>query len=157
MKTVYIETSMISYLTARTPRDIIGAARQQLTLDWWEEERSGFELYVSSVVEDEASRGDPGAAAARLAVVERLPHLLVTDEVRAFARTLLQRNALPPKALDDALHISLAAVHGTDYLLTWNCRHIDNAQTKPLVRWLCAEEGLPFPEICTPEELMGVV
>lgn len=157
MKTVYVETSIISYLTARTPRDIIGAARQQLTFDWWEEERSGFDLYVSSVVEDEASRGDRSAAARRLAVAERLPRLPVTDEVKGFARQLLERNAVPAKALDDALHISLAAVHGMDYLLTWNCRHIDNAQTKPLVRYLCAEAGLPFPEICTPEELMGVV
>ena len=71
--------------------------------------------------------------------------------------TLIEHNTLPRKALDDALHIALASVHGMDYLLTWNCRHIDNAQTKPLIRYLCVEAGLPSPEICTPEELMGAM
>jgi len=156
-KTVYVETSIISYLTARPPREIIGAARQQLTVDWWEGNRPGFDLYVSSVVEDEASKGDSEAASRRLLEIAALPRLLITTEVSAFAEELTLRKAVPARALDDALHIALAAVHGMDYLLTWNCRHIDNAQTKPLIRSLCAEAGLPFPEICTPEELMGDV
>jgi hypothetical protein len=157
MKTVYVETSIISYLTARPARDIVAAARQQLTIDWWEGRRTAFDLYVSSVVEDEASRGDPDAAARRLAEIKSLPRLSITEEVSEFARLLIRRNVLPENALDDALHIALAAVHGTDYLLTWNCRHIDNAQTKPLIRYLCLDAGLPYPEICTPEELMGDV
>ena len=103
-RTVYIETSIISYLTARPRRDIVGAARQQLTVDWWEEKRSGFDLYVSSIVEDEASAGDVSAAARRLAEIRDLPRLAVTTEVREFARELIGQKALPAKALDDALH-----------------------------------------------------
>jgi hypothetical protein len=127
------------------------------TIDWWETRRTAYRLYISSVVEDEASRGDSGAAARRLAEIEDIPRLSITDKVSVFAKSLIQRGALPDNALDDALHISLAAVHGMVYLLTWNYRHIDNAQTKPLIRYLCVEAGLTFPEICTPEELMGGV
>jgi hypothetical protein len=126
-------------------------------MEWWENHRPGFELFVSSVVEDEASKGDSGASARRLAEIRGIPRLAVTPQVRSFAGTLIEEGALPAKAVEDALHIALAAVHNMDYLLTWNCRHIDNAETKPHVRFLCVEAGLAFPEICTPEELMGVM
>lgn len=154
MKKVYLETSIISYLTARQPRDIVGVARQQITIDWWEQRRKAFDIYVSSIVEDEAARGDLDAAARRLALIREIPRLSVLKEAIIFAKTLIKQSALPENAIDDALHIAIASVHGIDYLLTWNCRHIDNAQTKPLMRYLCIEAGLPFPEICTPEELM---
>ena len=155
MRTVYVETSIISYLTARRPRDIVGAARQQLTVEWWERESAKYDLYVSFVVEDEAAQGDPEAARQRLEQIERLPRLAITAEVRVIAKRLIEQGAVPTTALDDALHISLSAVHGMDFLLTWNCRHIDNAQTRPLIRFVCAEAGLVCPEICTPEELMA--
>jgi predicted nucleic acid-binding protein len=155
MQTVYIETSIISYLTARPSRDVIGIARQQLTQQWWETQRSLFDLVASPLVGDEASRGDPEAASRRLQIVKGLRLIHSTTEVRAFTKLILTQGALPGKAADDALHIALAAVHGIDYLLTWNCRHIDNARTKPRIRRLCQQEGYSFPEICTPEELMG--
>ena len=154
MKKLYLETSIISYLTARPPRDIIGAARQQITIDWWEQRRKDFDLYVSSIVEDEAAKGDLDAAARRLDVIRKIPRLSVSKEANIFAKRLIEQSALPETAIDDALHIAIASVHRIDYLLTWNCRHIDNAQTKPLMRYLCIEAGLSFPEICTPEELM---
>jgi predicted nucleic acid-binding protein len=155
MKTVYIETSIISYLTSRPSKDIIAAAKQQLTSNWWERKRGEFQLYISSVVEDEVSKGDRSAAENRLAQIVDLPRLATTAEVVTLATALVHRRIMPAKAIDDALHFALAAVHGVDYLLTWNCRHIDNAEKKPLFRKLCQEMGLPFPEICTPEELMG--
>jgi len=110
---------------------------------------------ISPLVEDEASRGDPEAAARRLEVVRELRQVHPTDEVTAFTKQLLARKALPLKAAEDALHIALAVVHQADYLLTWNCRHIDNARTKPMIRDVCRDMGYIFPEICTPEELMG--
>lgn len=106
-------------------------------------------------VVNEAAKGDQDAVARRLAVLEDIALLPITDEMRNFAEKLVQNGALPAKAADDALHVAIAAISETNYLLTWNCRHIDNAETKPIVRSLCAVEGYPCPEICTPNELMG--
>jgi predicted nucleic acid-binding protein len=155
MQTVYLETSIISYLTARPSRDVVGIARQQLTQQWGETQRSLYNVVISPLVGDEASRGDPEAACRRLQLIKGLGLIHPTVEVRAFTKQILTQGALPRKAADDALHIARAVVHGADYLLTWNCRHIDNARTKPEIRRLCQQAGYRFPEICTPEELMG--
>jgi len=155
MQTVYIETSIVSYLTARPSRDVVGIARQQLTQQWWETQRRSFDLVVSPLVEDEAAAGHSEAAARRLQIIAELRQVFPTPEVVSFTKLLLTEGALPEKAADDALHIALAVVHGIDYLLTWNCRHIDNAQAKPVIRRLCLKKDYGCPEICTPEELMG--
>lgn len=155
MKSVYVETSIISYLTARPSRDLLAAAHQQVTRAWWDEHRNRFELFVSPLVEVEAKRGDPDAARRRMEALGNLPVLEVVDQAYDLASALISGGALPAVAQDDATHIALAAVHNMDYLLTWNCRHIDNAETKPIVRSLCAALGYACPEICTPEELMG--
>jgi hypothetical protein len=112
-------------------------------------------LFLSEVVVAEAGQGDVSAAGRRLEALEGLPSLELTDEVASLARRLVERGALPAIATDDALHVPIAAVHQADYLLTWNCRHLDNAERKPAVRRVCAEAGFPCPEICTPQELMG--
>src|SRR6266542_4552689 len=137
MKTVYIETSIVSYLTARPARDLIAAAWQNATSSWWETQRLRFELYTSELVVEEAEQGDHNAASQRLAVLEYLPHLAITDEVIDLAGALIEDGALPHTATGDAIHVALAAYHGIDYLLTWNCRHIDNAEMKPLIRAVC--------------------
>jgi hypothetical protein len=155
MKSVYVETSIFSYLTARPSVNVISAARQQLTCDWWEKCRSRFELFVSPLVEAEASRGDPDAAKRRIAAMEGIPSLEIVSQVSELTSLLLKKGALPQKAEDDAAHVSLAAVHGMDFLLTWNCRHIDNAEMKPVIRKVCSTYGVDCPEICTPEELLG--
>ncbi|MHC4518276.1 MAG: type II toxin-antitoxin system VapC family toxin [Planctomycetota bacterium] len=157
MQTIYVETSIISYLTAQPARDVVAAARQRLTIEWWDARRNSFDLVVSPLVMEEAGRGDPEAARRRLQCVRALRCVNVTDEVRAFAKRVISEGALPRSATDDALHIASAVVHAVDYLLTWNCRHIDNAQTKPLIRRLCERADYGCPEICTPEELMGDV
>lgn len=155
-KAVYIETSVLSYLTARASSDLLGAARQKATIDWWETQRSRFELYTSDVAVEEAARGNPEAAMRRLEALSGIPLLAVTDEVVALSKALVQGGALPAKALGDSLHVAVSAVHGVDYLLTWNYRHLDNAETKPIIRSVCAAQGYASPEICTPQELMGV-
>ena len=155
-KTVYIETSTVSYLTARPTNDLLASAWQMITVEWWETQRIRFDLYTSDVALEEAGKGNLEAAARRLEALSGIPILPITGSVVALSKVLLQGKALPARALDDALHIAVSAVHGIDYLLTWNCRHLDNAETKPVVRSICSIHGHTSPEICTPQELMVV-
>ncbi len=155
MNTVYLETSILSYLTARPSRDLLAAAHQQVTRDWWESRRPHFEVFISPLVEQESRRGDPEAAQRRLDTLRGLAMLELVEEAYDLAAALISEGALPAPAGNDAIHIALAAVHNIDYLLTWNCRHIDNAETKPIARSVCATRGYTCSEICTPEELMG--
>ncbi len=155
MKIVYIETSVVSYLTALPARDLLAAAWQSATLQWWKERRPSFELCTSQLVLDEAAEGDREAAARRLNSLDGIPLLPITDAVSDLAANLVKEGALPKKATDDAVHLATAAYHGADYLLTWNCRHLDNAEMKPVMRSICAIQGYICPEICTPLELMG--
>jgi hypothetical protein len=106
---------------------------------------------------EEAGRGDKIAVARRLKSLTGIHLLAITDEVLSFAEMLIQNGVLPKKAIGDSLHIALAAVHGVDYLLSWNYRHIVNAETKPIIRRVCFENRYMYPEICTPQELMGEI
>lgn len=156
-KTVYVETSVVSYLTARPSSDLMAAAWQKATLDWWDGRRGRFDLYVSDTVIEEAGTGDSGAASRRLEALDGIPVLELTDSVVVLSRALIEAGAVPSRVPDDALHIAVSAVHGMDYLLTWNFRHIDNAEAKPVIRRICAANGYTCPEICTPQELMGAI
>ena len=150
---VYVETSVLGYLTARPSRDLLVAAHQQITSDWWAAGRQVFDCYISQAVLEEAAGGDPEAAKRRLAVVRDMPLLSVTDDAMRLADDLVAAGAIPAEAAEDALHIALAAVHGMDYLLTWNCRHIANATMRNRIADVCADHGYVPPVICTPEEL----
>ena len=152
---VYIETSLVSYLTARPSRDLLVAAHQQLTVVWWDEQRTRYELFTSQVVLAEARAGDPEAAQRRLAVLERLPLLDVADTAIALAARLVTEQALPAQAAQDALHLAIACVHGMEYLLTWNCTHLANARLRSRIEQVCRDAGYVPPIICTPEELEG--
>jgi predicted nucleic acid-binding protein len=152
---VYIETSVVSYLTARPTKSIPAAAWQQATVAWWDTRRTMFDLFVSEVVIEEAEQGHPEASQRRLDAMADIPRLAVSEEVFSLAAALIKDGALPGVASDDALHVAVAAWHGMDYLLTWNCRHIDNAEKKPVIRKVCELKGYRCPEICTPLELMG--
>ncbi|MBX3362575.1 MAG: type II toxin-antitoxin system VapC family toxin [Phycisphaeraceae bacterium] len=152
--TVYLETSVVSYVAARPSRDIVVAAQQQLTHEWWNTRRSDFELVISDVVSDEASAGDPDAAARRLKFLSGLRVLRPTDADASLAQALVARLSLPRRAAIDALHIAIAAANNVQYLLTWNCSHIANAVHRPGIQSVCVESGLSPPLICTPQELM---
>lgn len=152
---VYVETSVISYLEARPSRDLITAARQQLTHGWWLRRRPQFEVFVSQLVLDEARAGDPEAAARRTDRLAGVPLLDITPAAVGLARRLLEAVGLPPQAAADALHIATAASHGMDYLLTWNSAHIANAEYRPRVERTCRAHGYESPVLCTPDELMG--
>ncbi|MEA2343613.1 MAG: hypothetical protein QOF63_1782 [Thermoanaerobaculia bacterium] len=153
---VYIETSVISYLVGWLNRnDLQVAAHQELTRRWWTSRRGDFDLFASAAVVDEAREGEPSLAAERLGFLEGVALLRVTDGAHALKAELLRRSDLPPKAETDALHIGIATVHGMDFLATWNCKHIANAVTLPLVYETCRESGYEPPLICTPYELLG--
>jgi predicted nucleic acid-binding protein len=152
---LYIETSFISYLTGRPSRDLIVAAQQQVTREWWENRRSQFDIYISQIVIQEAKDGNTEAAAKRLKTLEDIPLLDLKVEALELAEKFLGSKALPDIASDDALHIAVAAVYGLDYLLTWNCKHIANAEIQKNISRICFKEGYELPIICTPYELMG--
>src|SRR5882672_9069387 len=155
MESVYLETSFISYLVARPSRDVVVAGHQQTTQEWWANRRSEFECSASQVVIDEASAGDPAEVQKRLAIVGGLPALEITKDAESLTQAILAAGILPPHAVRDAAHVAVAAVHAIDYLLTWNCKHLANAQIARRIALVCQKLGYRMPMICTPEELMG--
>ena len=150
---VYIETSVISYLTARPSNDIRVMANQNVTIDWWETQRSNYDIFISEFVVAEASLGHPDAISRRLEVIADIMELQATEEVRVLGQELIRRNALPANAEIDAYHVAIATVNGIEYLLTWNCTHIDNARSRPKIETTCRALGYEPPIICTPLEL----
>ena len=152
---VYLETTIVSYLTARPSRDVVMAAMIQQTNDWWTQQREKFDLFVAEPVFREAAKGDPEAARRRTEVLRKLELLPATEQSLRLAQSFLTHFAMPAKAADDALHVAIAASHGLGYLLTWNCRHIANVTMRPKLEALCLLENLRCPLICTPPELMG--
>ncbi len=131
-QSVYVESSVISYLVARPSRDVVVAAHQAITETWWQSQRAEFDLFVSSLVIQEISRGDAAASEKRLQAVENIPLLATSAEAQRLAEDLLAKGAVPANSEEDALHIAIAAAGGMEFLLTWNFRHINNAQTKAL-------------------------
>ena len=154
-KTVYVETSVVSYLTARATSNLLAAAWQTATAEWWDTHRPRFELRTSALTLEEAGRGHQDAAARRLEALDGIAMLPITEATVTLADALILRRALPAGVQNDAIHIAVSAVHGVDYLLTWNFRHLANAETRPLVREVCEQLGYSSPEICTPSELVG--
>ena len=155
MESVYLETTFISYLIARPSRDVIVAGHQQTTQEWWAIRRSEFLCSVSQIVIDEASAGDPAEVQKRLAITGGLAVLEITEEAEALTQAIMAAGILPPHAVRDAAHVAVAAVHAIDFLLTWNCKHLANAQIARRIAVVCAKLGQRMPIICTPEELMG--
>jgi predicted nucleic acid-binding protein len=152
---IYIETSIVSYLTARPSRDIIAQSHQQITREWWDSRRQEFDVYISLLVRQEAERGDGEAAQRRLAHLTDIPELSITDDVLTLTAALLEAKALPQKAVDDAVHIAIAAVHNVDFLLTWNFKHIANATKLAEIEQIIRSMYRKVPQICTPEFLFG--
>lgn len=153
-QTVYIETSILGYLTARSTRNLILAANIEITKEWWELRRSTFTLYTSQAVVNEVAKGDIQIAAQRLEILRGFPLLELNQAVRDLAAQFLARSNLPSKADIDAIHIAAATVHGLDYLLTWNCKHIANAQIQGKLAEISLDFGYELPILCTPYELL---
>ena len=156
MERDYIETTFVSYLTARASRDVVIAGHQQSTKEWWKDCRGDDQLCASELVFREAGAGDPQAAQERLDVLKDMLLLETQQEAQELAKELVQAGALPAKAFEDALHIAVAAHQKIPYRLTWNLRHMANATMRPLIETVCANQGYKAPIICTPEELRRV-
>ena len=151
---IYLESTIPSYVVARPARDLLQAARQQLTRDWWDLQRQKHELFASQVVLDEVAFGEQAMAQLRMELLQGVPLLPVTEDVKDFARMIQTSGLLPVTADRDATHIALASAYELDILLSWNCRHIANAAIQARLRRLADAAGFTLPVICTPEELL---
>ena len=155
-KRVYIETTVVSYFTARPSRDIMVAGHQEATRDLWPELTHKYETYISAIVYTEAGKGDPDQARMRLAAIEPFPMLDIEDEARFLAGKIIAGKGIPVDYPEDALHIAVAAVNGIELVITWNFAHLNNPFTRRAIRRIVEDEGDVCPEICSPEELLEV-
>lgn len=153
--TVYLETTIISYLTSDPSRDVVIAGHQQITHAWWNNHRQGFDLFVSQLVDKEIRAGNPEMAKKRLMLIKGLKAIPLSEEALVLAQNLISKGPLPKNAADDALHIALASVYEMDYLLSWNCKHITNLFIQRDLAKILARSGLRLPTIGTPESFMG--
>ena len=153
---VYVETSVIGHLATRPSAHLVTAANQQVTRELWDDHRLRFDLFVSLAVVDECMAGDAEAAAEREVFLQGIPVLGVNDDVLSLAQSLKAGIPLPEKAAVDAVHIAVAAVHGVDYLVTWNCKHLANPALRGIIEAVCGAAGYDAPVICTPPELIEV-
>ena len=152
--TAYIETSVVSYLTARPSRDVVAAAYQEITREWWRDTPGRSALVASALVVAEAGASDKDTARSRIMALGGVSLVDATPDVEELARKLLDLGALPRQAADDAAHIAIAVTNGVDYLVTWNFRHIVNAAMRAWIERVCRQSGYEPPVICTPNELM---
>ena len=154
-KSVYIDTSVVSYLTARPTRDMRTATRQVETIEWWTMESRHFDLFSSEVAIEEASRGNADAARRRVEVLREMTILTLNDDAAELALALVAGRAVPAEAKVDADHIAIAAVNNIDYILTWNLSHIANSVSIPIISEICEREGYNSPIITIPSLLRG--
>ena len=156
METVYLETTIVGHIAGRDHPDPVVAARQQKTPGWWRDEATRYEVFISQLVLEECSEGDPSAAAERLEFIKDLDLLESSDEVDDLADALIAGKAVPTSEPRDAFHIAIAAVNGVNFLLTWNYKHIANATLRGRIEQICRDAGFEPPIICTPDELIGI-
>lgn len=156
MDTVYLETTVVGNIAGQIHPNPDIAARQRKTRRWWTTAASEYRLMISHLVIDECSAGDPDAAQERIDEVAELERLDTTDDARNLANALMAAGAIPTTEPRDALHIAISAVHGRQYLVTWNFRHIANATLRDRIESVCRDNGYEPPIICTSEEIAGL-
>ncbi len=154
-QTVYIETTIPSFLTARLSNNLISVGKQEVTRKWWETRKDKYSLYISELVLSESMKGDITASEKRLKAIEELPLLAIDNESIQLTEKIMETGIIPSRAAADAAHIAIASRHGVDYLLTWNCSHIANAEILRRICFIVSEAGYYLPIICTPDELFG--
>ena len=154
-KTVYIESSVVSYLTAKSSRDLVIAAYQQITREWWNSESTKYDCFVSDFVFDEISRGDSNAASERMKAIENFKKLSLNQTVLDLAKHYEKGLGIPEKSKLDLYHLAISVGNGMDYILSWNFKHIANAFIREKLFEINSALGLRTPTICTPEELIG--
>lgn len=154
-QTIYLEATVPSFLTARPPNNLIVAGKQEVTRQWREHRKDMYTLYISELVLSESMRGDSNAVKRRVAVINDIPSLAIDEETIYLAKKIMEPVIIPPKSGADAAHIAIASRHGVDYLMTWNCTHIANAEILRRISFIVSESWYYLPIICTPDELFG--
>ena len=153
--TLYMETTIPSYLLAEPSSDNLSSARQEVTRKWWRRDRNRFDVFVSDVVLEEAIEGNREAATKRRDFLGRFPMLSVTPEADALIQVYIDTKIVPAHCQRDAAHLALATLHEMQFLCTWNFRHLANAFALKRFRQLNEDRGLFVPQVCTPEALLG--
>lgn len=153
-KKVYIETTIPSYLAAKSSRDITILYHQEITKEWWNKYKDNFELYISEIVFEEASRGDKEYSQLRVDILKTLNLLDVDNEIEQITNIYINHFSFPKKSIRDASHIAYSVFYKMDFLLTWNCRHLANAEIRSELAKINNKLGFPTPDICTPLELI---
>ncbi|HOH29027.1 MAG TPA: type II toxin-antitoxin system VapC family toxin [Candidatus Hydrogenedentes bacterium] len=153
--TLYLETTIPSYLLADASRDIVAVARQDITRRWWHRDKNRFDMVVSEVVLKEAAKGDQGAAQKRLAFLEQFHILEATSDIPKITGLYLKGKIVPFGSVEDAAHLAFASIHEIAFVCTWNFKHLANAFALKRLRTLNEQLGLYTPSVCTPEELLG--
>ncbi|MDF3822398.1 type II toxin-antitoxin system VapC family toxin [Leptospira sp. 96542] len=153
---IYIETSVISYYTAKLSKDIRTLSRQETTIDWWEEEKSKFNCFISLAVIEEISRGNQDEAQKRLKASESIPILAEKVEIMTLAEKYFSKLNIPEKSKYDTIHIAYASFYEVEYLLSWNMKHISNPRTQSALIDLNLALNLKTPLLITPEALMEI-
>ena len=154
MQKIYIETSVVSYLTARTSNNLVIVGHQVVTKDFWKN-LDTENTFISELVLQEAAKGDAEAAKMRIEAIENLKELAIDEDCNRLATLLIENKAIPKKFPEDALHIAVAAVHNMDAIVTWNFKHINNPITRKKIKNVISEAGYNAPELCSPEEFSG--
>lgn len=157
ISSVYLETTIPSYLASRPSGNLVVAGEQLLTREWWDSRRCQFDLYVSELVVEEAGAGNPERAQERLGLISNVKLLTIDDATMQLAQALVGSGLIPTKATADATHVAIASRYEIDFLLTWNCTHIANAQILRGLSTVVQKNGYTLPVVCTPIELMGGV
>lgn len=152
MKTVYIETTIPSFYheTRQEPEMV---ARRHWTRRWWDQCASSYDLVTSEGVVAELQEGEYETQSAAVALVADLPRLEVVDDIADIIDVYLANHLMPKERLGDALHLALASYHKCDFLLTWNCAHLANANKFEHIRIINTRLGLFVPALVTPMEL----
>ena len=151
---VYVETTVIGYLTSWPSDNLVVAGHQRTTREWWEFASERFALMVSELVVRESGRGDSQAVKDRNEALRGLPVLGISDAADRLANELVSKGAIPQSEPEDALHVATAVVNGVQYLVTWNFKHIANAAMLGKIHRVCADAGFSPVTICSPEALL---
>ena len=152
--TLYLETTIPSFVIGDISPVLATAAHQAATRFWWAEKRDGYRIFVSPAVIGEIERGNKELSQQRLFLLKEFPLLEVKESVIQLAAKLHKYVALPASAETDVLHLALACHYKMDYLLTWNLKHIANGHVIRSLSRFHDEHGIAVPTICTPEELL---
>jgi len=151
---VYIETTLPSfYHEVRTEPEML--ARRGWTREWWDNHRSDFELVTSEAAIDELENGDFPQKGQALALMKDIPLLDIDEAIADIVDAYMKHHVMPADPAGDALHLALASHYRCDFLLTWNCQHLANANKFAHIRRINGILGLFVPSLVTPLELLG--